>query len=529
MKFSHFILYVSYLIATQSMAENTDIKDLKSYIDSQKGIDSDTKEFYKENNYIAVWYPNGQESKAAMVARNVLQSAATEGLKPSDYKIGWTTDYKKDWMDAEIKLTNTFIKFIDDVRVGRIPAKDAARTIKLTSPKTKPIKYLTDALKDSENNFAKLYQMGPEIQEYQNLKTLLAQFKKMQSDWTELPRINKSKIKVNQSDPTIGSLKKVLAAYGYYKGSDYTDSYTQDTFDALVDFQRHNNLTADGIIGADTAKELNISLQQRINQIIINMERLRWFPDDMGEKHLIVNVAGYEVLAVKDNHIDIRMRAIVGQVGRKTPLFYAPLKNIIINPSWGVPKSILIRDKIPKLMNDPSYAERAGFTVTDSSGRRLDPYHVDWENVGSSINLRQKPGFQNALGRIKLNIDNPYTIYLHGTPTENLFDKARRNFSSGCIRMQNPNEIAAWVLKDVNGWNEDKVQAEINTGKTITVNIKNHIPVYFTYLTVWMSDDGRPHFSPDAYNMDGTLVKLLGLSDTPKTEEAANYSRIRYG
>ncbi|MBX3487492.1 MAG: L,D-transpeptidase family protein [Candidatus Paracaedibacteraceae bacterium] len=506
-----------------------DDKDLKSYVESHKSLSSDAKEFYKNHDYVAVWYPKGEESIAAKAAKTVLQTSDTEGLNPGDYKEAWKADFKTDWMNAELKLTETFTKFIDDVRVGRVPAKDTARTIKLTSPRTKPVKYLTDALKDSSSNFVSLTKMAPEVEAYQNLKKLLILFKKMQADWGTLPRVTKTKVKVGQSDKNIPALKKILAAHGYYKGSDYTEAYNQDASDALIDFQRHNNLTADGVIGTDTAKELNISLQQRINQIIINMERLRWFPDEMGKKYIIVNVAGYEIWAVKNDKIDVRMRAIVGQVGRKTPLFYAPLKNIIINPSWGVPKSILLRDKLPKLMDDPSYAERAGFTVTDSSGRRLDPYHVDWESVGSSINLRQKPGFQNALGRIKLNIDNPYTIYLHGTPTEKLFDKPRRNFSSGCIRMQNPNQIAAWVLQDENGWDEDRIQKEINSGKTITVNVKDHVPVYFTYLTVWMSDDGRPHFSPDAYNMDPNLTKLLKLGDPSKTEEATNFSRIRYG
>ena len=525
MKLSHLAFAIISLII-QVQAEQ---KDLKTYIDSIMDMRSDTKEFYKNHDYLAVWYPNGVESVAAKTAKLVLQTSDTEGLKPSDYSQGWSIDYKANWMDAEVKLTDTFLKFIDDVRVGRIPPKDTARTIKLTSPKTQPVAYLSTALKDSSNNFISLTKMAPEIPEYQKLKQLLMTFKKMQIDWGTLPRITKSKVKVGGTDKIIPALKKILNAHGYYKNSDYSETYTKETFDALVDFQRHNNLVADGVIGADTVKELNTPIHQRVNQIIVNMERLRWFPDDMGEKHIIVNVAGYEVLAVKNNTVDIRMRAIVGQVGRKTPLFYAPLKNIVINPSWGVPKSILIRDKLPKLMEDPSYAERAGFTVTDSSGNRLNPYEVNWESVGSSINLRQKPGFQNALGRIKLNIDNPYTIYLHGTPTEKLFEKPRRNFSSGCIRMQNPNQISAWVLSDENGWDEARIQKEINSGKTITVNIKKHIPVYFTYQTVWMSDDGRPHFSPDAYNKDGTLIKMLGLSPTPKIEDAANYSRIRYG
>ncbi len=499
---------------------------IELFILNHKDISKETRDFYKQHDYVAVWYPQGEESIAARTAKAVLKAADVEGLNPNDYEQGWTTDYKEDWVTAEARLTDTFLKFIEHVRVGRIPAQDGARTIKLTSPKTDPVGLLTLALKDASNNFASLTRMAPDVPNYQNLKGLLQIFKNMSAKWGELPLIRKTKAKVGQADPNISSVKKILAVYGYYLFANFDDFYTPELFNALVDFQRHNNLEADGVLGDDTTRALNIPLKRRIQQIIINMERLRWFPDDMGEKHLIVNVGGYEVLAVRNNKVEIRMRAIVGQVGRKTPLFYAPLINIVINPSWGVPKSILVRDKLSKIINDPSYVERAGFTVYDNAGNRLDPYEVDWEHRGANLNLRQKPGFQNALGRIKLNIDNPYTIYLHGTPTANLFDKPRRNFSSGCIRLQNPNELSAWVLKEENGWDEPRIQKEINSGQTKTVPLKTPMPVYFTYQTVWLSDDGKPHFSPDAYKMDDRLISLLKLEDHPVAQMVKNKSLI---
>ncbi|MBW8308839.1 MAG: L,D-transpeptidase family protein [Candidatus Paracaedibacteraceae bacterium] len=502
---------------------------IELFILGHKDISKETRDFYKQHDYIAVWYPQGEESVAAKTAKAVLRAADIEGLNPSDYKQGWTSNYKEDWTAAEVNLTDTFLKFIDHVRVGRVPAKDSARTIKLTSLKTDPVSLLTLALRDPSNNFVTLARMAPDVSAYQNLKSLLQIFRNLSAKWGDLPLIRKAKVKVGQTDPNIPAVKKILAVYGYYLSGNFDDLYTPDLFNALVDFQRHNNLEADGVMGDDTTRALNIPLKRRIQQIIINMERLRWFPDDMGEKHLIVNVGGYEVLAVRNNKVEIRMRAIVGQVGRKTPLFYAPLINIVVNPSWGVPKSILVRDKLPKIINDPSYVERAGFTVYDNAGNRLDPYHVDWENRGSTFNLRQKPGFQNALGRIKLNIDNPYTIYLHGTPTANLFDKARRNFSSGCIRLQNPNELSAWVLKDENGWDEHRIQKEINSGQTKTVSLKTPMPVYFTYQTVWLADDGKPHFSPDAYKMDDSLISLLKLEELPLVQFAESTSQFKYG
>ncbi|WP_010297576.1 L,D-transpeptidase family protein [Candidatus Odyssella thessalonicensis] len=526
------LLAVIIVCGSAAMAASANFSDankhLEALVSSNKSLSSDTREFYKQHNYTAVWYPNGKESVAAQIAKKVLKEADQEGLDPLDYQEGWAEKKDADWATAEIALTNTFLRFIDHVRVGRVPAKDAARTIKLVSPKTDPVKLLTEALQDGANKFNKLTQMAPDVTGYQDLKTLLQTFKALSAKWGDLPSLKKTKVKVGQSDPNIVALKKILVAYGYYTDANFDDVYTQELFNAVVDFQRHNNLEADGVIGEDTARALNVPIKRRIQQIIINMERLRWLPDDLGERHIIVNVAGYEVLAVTNKKIDIRMRSIVGQVGRKTPLFYAPLKNIVINPSWGVPKSILVRDKLPKIINDPSYIERAGFTVYDNAGNQLDPYHVDWESHGSNINLRQRPGFQNALGRIKLNIDNPYAIYLHGTPTGKLFDKPRRNLSSGCIRLQYPNQLAAWVLQKENGWNENKVQEQINSGRTITVPLKKQLPVYFTYQTVWLSDDGKPHFSPDAYKMDDNLIELLKLNRQPVTEIAKSNYQIRY-
>jgi L,D-transpeptidase YcbB len=500
--------------ANSSQDHNPSQKNpIESFVTTHKELSQETLTFYKQNDYAPVWYPNGQESVAARTAKTVLKTADTEGLNPADYRQGWGADYQKNWVEAEVSLTETFMKFIDHVRVGRIPAKEVSKIVKLVSAKMDPVAFLTDALKYGPNNFEKLTQMAPDLPDYKNLKDLLRTFKDLSAKWGNLPTLQKTAVKVGESDPNIPALKKILAAYGYYSTPDFSATYTQETVDALVNFQRHNNLEADGVIGNDTVNALNTPLKRRIQQIIINMERLRWLPNDMGEKYMMVNVGGYEVMAVHHHQTELRMRAIVGQVGRQTPLFYAPLRNITINPSWSVPHGILVHDKLPKIMHDPSYVERSGFTAYDSLGNRLDPYHVDWGSVGSHVSLRQKPGFQNALGRIKFTIENPYTIYLHGTPTGKLFDKPRRNFSSGCIRLQDPNKLAAWVFKDENGWDEQQIQQKIKSGKTMTIPIKNQITVYFTYQTVWLSDDGKPHFSPDAYKMDDKLIDLLKLKE----------------
>ena len=169
----------------------------------------------------------------------------------------------------------------------------------------------------------------------------------------------------------------------------------------------------------------------------------------------------------------------------------------------------MVHDKIPKIINDPDYVRRSGFTVTDDSGSVIDPDEADWENEGSHYHLRQSPGRHNALGRVKFNIENPYTIYLHGTPDEKLFQKTARPFSSGCIRLKTPVELAEWVFNDEGKWSVDSINNAINKGGTQTIKADGAIPVYFTYQTVWRGEDGLIHISDDPYRMDTKMEKVL--------------------
>jgi murein L,D-transpeptidase YcbB/YkuD len=205
----------------------------------------------------------------------------------------------------------------------------------------------------------------------------------------------------------------------------------------------------------------------------------------------------------------------VGRPDRPTPLFYATLKNIVLNPSWSVPHSIFVSDKLPKIRHDPGYIRRANYTVTDCEGREIDPDAADWENEGKSYYLRQSPGQHNALGQIKFNIENPYTIYMHGTPDQHLFDRNARAFSSGCIRLKYPLKLAEWVLNNESQWSYESMKAAINTGKTQTIKPQEYVPVYFTYQTIWVKDTQKGRqifFSNDPYGLDARMVRMLKVS-----------------
>lgn len=503
--------------------QNTNESSIKNYLDKNPDISDEltsknTHIFYKKNDYKAVWYPKGKESKAAKIALQVLKSTADEGLNPKDYiETKALPSSTPDWISKEVQLTARFLKYIQDIRVGRIDPQHIARFIKVDSPPTKPVTLLTEALQDQDQQFQKLKEMAPDLEDYKKLKSLLRAYRAIQKKNKDLSPIELSNkdLKIGRSTPDIIKLKNTLTILGFLKSKDESPIFDKKTQKALKDFQKYHSIEIDGTMGPETLKALNWSLDERIKKIIVNMERLRWLPDHLGNRFILVNVGGYEVLAVQDGKVEHRIKAIVGQKGRRTPLFYASLKNIIVNPSWGVPTSILVRDKIKRLANDPSYAEKAGFTVTDGSGHRVSPYSVDWINDGAHMHLRQSPGAHNALGRLKFNIatpgsnGNPYTVYMHGTPIDKLFKKETRNFSSGCIRLEKPTVLAAWILQQENGWDVEDIQEHINNGSTKTIALKNALPVYLTYLTVWVDDENKSHFSPDAYEIDDVLIDAL--------------------
>lgn len=492
--------------------------NLKAALETRKDLFPETRSFYKENNFEPLWFKDKQLTDLGRKAIQVLKKADIEGLNPDDYQKAFILDQEPFTDQGEITLTNEMVHFINHVRVGRFPPGSSGHIIKVQSPKTKPVQLLQEIQKDA----SMVERLGPPQTTYQTLKKLLANFKELQKSHPSVPTLKDVKLKKDMTHEEVIPLRKLLIFYSDLKGNDTSNVFDSDVENALKKFQEHHTLESDGVVGPDTRKALNTSIEERINTIIVNMERWRWLPDDLGPKYIVVNVGGFEVTAVKNDAVELRIKAIVGAPITKTPLFYAPLQNIIINPDWNVPAGVMVRQKLQKLIHDPGYAYQAGMTVLDSSGNSVDPYQVDWEHEGMSYHLRQPPGARNALGRIKLNIKNPYTVYLHGTPEDKLFNRSIRGFSSGCIRLQKPVELASWVLGDDKKWSVEKIHEAIDTGSTRTVPLGAAIPVYFTYQTVWVDESNTTFFSTDHYHLDPPLMRLLklpGVDLSNETEE----------
>ena len=472
---------------------------------------------YNKMNNKPIWFVDGHLSKQGKMARDVLKNSDQEGLNPFDYEDATQIeDHPEKWVEAEILLTKRFLEFVTHVQIGRIDPMKISDDIKFHSPKKNAADLLLEALNDKNSDGKKLQLMAPILPQYVELKKILAYYKEQAATIKEWPTLVIFKtLKQGDIDSQINTLRRILVLSGdLSKDKETGDVYDAQVVAAMRRFQKRYCLEPDGVVGNKTKEILNYPIKERIKKIIVNMERLRWLPDNLGHKHIIVNVAGYVLYGFDEEEATIMMPVIVGRPDRRTPLFYTTLKNIVLNPFWSVPNSIFIKDKLPRIKNDRGYIQRSNFIITDYKGRVIDPAVADWESEGRKYFLRQTPGRHNALGRIKFNIENPYSIYLHGTPDKALFSKKARPFSSGCIRLKYPRRLTDWVLKNDPQWSHATVKAAIDKGQTKIIELSEDIPVYFTYQTIWVKDkqpNKRLFFSDDPYKLDAKMIKMFNL------------------
>lgn len=479
-----------------------------------KTASQDVITFYKKLENKPIWFFQGSLTKCGYIARDLLAQASLEALNAEDYEDAiQETVHPADWVSAELLLTKRLLEFMEHLHKGRVDPARISRDIKFQSQKIDPANFLVASPQNS-SLCDNLHKIGIKLSQYEDLKRILQDYRQVAKQTKHWPKLIGNKpLKKGQQNSEVGILRELLILHKDLEDSASNPDQSLELFDlkiekALQQFQKRHTLGSTGIVDQKTREALNRPFSELIQKIIFNMERLRWLPNHLGEKYIIVNVAGYQVQAFENDQLKLTIPAIVGKPSRKTPLFYATLKSIVINPSWGVPYNILVHDKLPKIINDPTYVRRSHFTVTDSQGNIVDPDQADWESEGVHYRLRQSPGRHNALGQLKFNIENPYVIYLHGTPDEKLFSKVARPFSSGCIRLKDPVKLAAWILEGQN-WSADLIQSFIDKGATKPVVPEIKVPVYFTYQTVWLGEDGLVYVSDDPYRMDPKMAKVM--------------------
>jgi len=284
---------------------------------------------------------------------------------------------------------------------------------------------------------------------------------------------------------------------------------------AVIRFQQRHGLEPDGVVGEATLAALNVTAAERVRQLEGNLERLRWLPARLGERYILTNIAGYRLVVVEDGSESLSMRIVAGRSARNTPVLSGEIRYLVFNPYWTVPHKIASEDFLPKFRKNPEMVRRDGFRVFQGWGAdavEIAPESIDWSRFSRTYfpyRLRQDPGPRNSLGRVKFMFPNKHAVYLHDSPSRELFRKAKRNFSSGCIRVEKPLELADLLLKGNPSWTPEAIRAQVESGETREVTLPRSMPLYLFYWTAWSDPDGTVQFREDIYERDPVLDKAL--------------------
>jgi L,D-transpeptidase YcbB len=333
-----------------------------------------------------------------------------------------------------------------------------------------------------------------------------------QGGWPVVPATKKLQLGV--VDPDVEVLRKRLMISGDLS----TRAGISQSFDTYVDaavkrFQTRHGLPSDGVMGKYTYAAMNISAQVRLGQLETNLVRLRSMSGFLGDRYVMVNIPAAQIEAVENNRVVSRHTAIVGKIDRQTPIVNSKINEIIVNPYWNAPESIVRKDIIPLMRKNPQYLAENHIRILGPDGNEIDPTAIDWNTEDAAkFRFRQDPGAINAMASVKINFPSPDGVYMHDTPSQGLFNKLMRFESSGCVRVQNVRDLVVWLLRDTPGWNRQHFEQAIKSGDNTPIELVNPVPVYFTYISAWSTGDGVVQFRDDIYGRDG--VDELQISST---------------
>ncbi len=487
------------------------------------------KTFYKTRDYQPVWtYQHNLNSYGKLLLYH-LRQAGREGLQAEDYH--WEVlnacleqKFKRPCQqtDVEILLSDAFVRYALAVRFGRFQPRDIDPDWYIRAPRDwNPLVDLATALEDKAL-LKLLDSLPPDRQEYHDLRALLQHYLSLSETvvWTRVPE--GKLLKIGKHHPHVPLLRERLQQSGDLISEQ--EDLSSDWFDpelemAVKHFQTRHGLEPDGIVGPNTRALLNISLAHRIAQIKLNMERWRWLPRKLPARHIRVNIAGFYLQAYDQHQLQHRINVIIGRLDRSTPIFKKDMTHVVFNPYWRVPHSIAVKDILPKLQKNPSYFHKEKMQLLYKN-TPIETEYINWWRYSASnfpYQFRQLPGKHNALGQIKFMFPNRFNIYLHDTHHPELFSKAQRTFSSGCVRVEKPQTLAEYVLaKQEVPWSKAEIQSAMDSENSRQVDLDAALPVYILYWTVWVNENGLAHFRNDIYGHDQLLVDAFLAAERPK-------------
>lgn len=494
----------------------------------------DLDSLYKLTEYKLLWVGTEQSQKNIPAALELLSNAAINGLNPTNYDVDglksrWQSiqananNYKEQAL-LDTALSISMLRFVHDLHYGRVNPQGIKFNLKLREKKLTDLPALikTSVDQGTLDQLPKLIE--PQLQQYQKLKQTLVSYRQLAATVTPFQIIGIEKLSPGDKHPQIPELKRFLQQLGDLPEDNTASNAEKATIyaDSIVagvkKFQLRHGLGADGVIGKTTIAALNVPLSQRVTQIELAMERLRWLPEFNAGKSIIVNIPSFQLWAFDEmGQLDpsvTNMRVVVGKaLENQTPVLMAEMRFIDFMPYWNVPYSIAKQEIIPKLLQNPNYLAQENMELVPVFGNEVQGAGYTGGEIEQikqgSLRIRQRPGGKNALGRVKFIFPNKDDVYLHDTPANALFSKSRRDFSHGCVRVEKPQLLAEFALKNQEGWDKELIKQALETPKTRRVLLTQPIPVLFFYTTTFFDQYDNLKFYSDIYGHDNVLLEAL--------------------
>jgi murein L,D-transpeptidase YcbB/YkuD len=484
------------------------------------------RNFYAPRAYEPAWVVNGRPTPQALAVIAILDAADAKGINAVDYDATrWPAriaSLPRASADAvarfDLALSASLMRYISDLHIGRINPRNLRFELDIETKKYY-LPHLLDEIRVGPDPHTILDTIEPPYDEYTRLQAALATYRRLAAEaGTEAPLPEVKSLKAGEPYAALPQLAKRLQRVGDLPQNANVDAkvYGGALVDAVKRFQARHGLEPDGVVSARTLKQLNVPLGVRARQIEWALERWRWAPADFERPPIVVNIPEFVLRAWNDErgHAAMTMRVVVGQtLSHQTPVFEAAMRYLVFRPYWNVPPTIQSKELVPHAAKDPDYLERNGYELVTADGQPLKSARVDAATLARlrsyDLSVRQKPGPNNALGLVKFMFPNQNNVYLHSTPSQTLFSRSRRDFSHGCVRVEDPTALAAWVLRDQPQWTPEKIKAAMNGKEPSQVNLKSPIPVLIIYTTATVDDEGKIHFFEDIYGHDATLQNAL--------------------
>jgi murein L,D-transpeptidase YcbB/YkuD len=491
----------------------------------------DIQKVYEAIQYAPAWVHEGHATSQALAVISALESSQTKGLNPEDYDASlWPARLKalnaapnntETVAHFDAALTVSTIRYLSNLRDGRLNPKPRAFSITLDKDPYDLPRFLVQKVLTSGTITQVLNEVEPQYLGYKRTEAVLQTYQVLASQEHSEPLPDGQRtVTTGDAYSSAEQLDKRLRLLGdlpqQASGIPNEAVYSKRLAAAVRHFQSRHGLTADGRLDKETLRQLNTRLSDRVLQLQDSLERWRWLPADYPESPVMVNIPGFMLRVFSgDHHVAMRMKVVVGKALRhQTPVFAKNMKYIIFRPYWNIPLDITRTDVVPGIRKNPHYLARKGFEVTDQKGRVITRGAVGAATLAQmksgKLMVRQRPGPSNSLGLVKFMFPNEYDVYLHSTPAPQLFKRSRRDFSHGCIRVEMPAELAAWLLRDQPKWALENIKAAMQSGpNNQQVNLSTPVPVVIVYLTAVVDENNEVYFFNDIYGHDTSLNNAL--------------------